>query len=173
MSNITATTADISWTGNSAAYALEYGTENFSAGTGTTIDNINISLTTLTGLIPDMEYSVYVRSKCSDAAYSVWSERISFRTATNGISGIKHTTSDINIYPNPAKDQATVSIIGINGEVALTIVDMSGRIVKESTVFCGGEECTATIELRDIPAGTYFVRAATESSNSVRRLVVK
>lgn len=174
VSDIRATSAFVSWTGDSPTYTMEYGIGNFNVGTGTTINNISNSYFTLTGLTPDEEYTVYIRANCSETAYSLWNERTTFRTAVNGIGPqIESPNSTLEIYPNPAKDKTTIGIIGINGEVTLTIVDMSGRIVKKTSIFCNGEGCSSNIEIHDLAAGTYFVRASANGVNAVRRLVVK
>ena len=174
VSNVTANSAYVTWTGNSPSYTIEYGIGNFNVGSGTTINNINYSFANLTDLTPNEEYTVYVRANCSETASSVWSERTEFRTATSGIGTLTESSNTaLQIYPNPAKDKTTINIAGIDGEVELTLVDMSGRIVKKTTAFCGGENCTATVELHDLAAGTYFVRASAQGTNAVRRLVVK
>ncbi len=174
VSNITSSSALLSWSGNSPAYTMEYSIGDFSVGGGTTIDNITTNQAALTGLTPDAEYVVYIRAKCSDATYSDWSERFSFRTSTIGIAspeGLSNPT--LEIFPNPAKEKTTISIVGIHGDVVLTVVDLNGRTVVETTAFCDDENCAATLELRDLPAGTYFVRAAGQGANVVRKLVVK
>ncbi len=174
VSSISATSALVSWSGDSQYYTIEYGIGNFTPGNGTTVDNINGNSITLNGLTPDVDYTLYIRAKCSETAYSVWSERTTFHTATSGI-GLQSESPNpaLDISPNPAKDKTTINIVGINGEVALTLVDMSGRIIKETTAFCGGDSCTATVELRHLAAGTYFVRASAQGINIVHKLVVK
>ena len=82
------------------------------------------------------------------------------------------SNGSMEIYPNPAKEMATIRIKGVQGEVLLTIVDMSGRTVKESVMKCNDNNSTA-IELRDLPSGTYFVRASADGINLIRKLVVK
>ena len=174
VSNVTANSAYVTWTGNSPSYTIEYGIGNFNIGSGTTISNINYCFANLTDLTPNEVYTVYVRANCSETAYSVWSERTEFHTTTSGIDQqIESSNPALEIFPNPAKDKTTINIVGINGEVELILVDMSGRIVKKTTALCGGDNCTATVELHDLAAGTYFVRASAPGTDIVRRLVVK
>lgn len=69
-SNITVTninyfTADVSWTttGDETSWSIEYGPAGFTPGTGT-IETATSSPFTLTGLVEDTEYDVYVTAVC-------------------------------------------------------------------------------------------------------------
>ena len=172
VSDVTATSALVSWTGDSPSYTIEYGIGNFNAGTGTTID-VDAPPFILTGLTPDKDYTLYVRANCTQFAHSVWSHQAAFRTAT-----LRSPNSDllssptVSLYPNPAKHSTTLSIHGITGELSLTIVDMNGRIVKETTLLCNHDDCSKTIELRDLPPGAYFLRLSSDKTNYILKLVV-
>ena len=102
---------------------------------------------------------------------SLWSDSVAFHTSRQGISQPTGNCK-LLIYPNPAKDKTTICITGIRGEVLLTIVDMNGRTVKEVVAECN-DNCSAVVELSDLPAATYFVHAAAEGTTIVRSLVVK
>jgi hypothetical protein len=69
VSNITATTADVSWTdtnGGGTTYDVEYGFEGFAPGTGngTVISGLSSTNTTISGLLEGNFYDVYVTSNC-------------------------------------------------------------------------------------------------------------
>ncbi len=83
-SNITATTADISWVlGDSTlSNAVEYGPSGFTQGTGTVIDNTT-SPTTITGLMPATAYDVYLIDTCAIAVGV--SNPVSFLTAFDNL----------------------------------------------------------------------------------------
>ena len=170
IADVTATSAFVSWTGNSPSYTIEYGIGNFTSGNGTRVTTEESQLL-LTGLTPDEDYTLYVRANCTEAAYSLWSDRMAFHTSIQGIA-LPNDNCELSIYPNPAKDRTTISITGIKGKVLLTIVDMTGRTVKEVVAECN-DDCSAVVELSNLPAATYFVRAAAEGTTIIRRLVVK
>jgi hypothetical protein len=73
-SNITSSSADLSWTGNAAQYTLEYGSSGFTPGAGTTVSVTGNSYS-LGNLDPNNTYDYYVRSICSpgldSSAYSI------------------------------------------------------------------------------------------------------
>lgn len=77
VANLTATTADISWTaGGSAAWIVEYGPSGFtpgSAGADTTFITVNNNPLSLTGLSSGTDYDFYVRAFCApgDSSFNI------------------------------------------------------------------------------------------------------
>lgn len=82
--NVTATSADLSWTENNSAttWQIEYGPSGFSLGNGNktivTSNPFNLS-----GLNPVTEYDWYVRAICGVGDTSLWSVSATFTTACN------------------------------------------------------------------------------------------
>ncbi len=170
VSNVTAHTAVVSWTGTAQSYRVTYGYEGF--GTGNEIASIPVSgtTTTLTGLESGETYDVYVYAVCETGIESNASTKQTFETDLEGIS-----TADgmnVSIYPNPTTDATTIALSGVNGEVSITIVDMNGRIVKSDSMSCEGD-CTKRMEVNGLAQGAYFVRINGEGLNMVKKLVVK
>ena len=65
VTNITPTTADVSWNMSFGAigYNVEYGEAGFALGTGTIV-NSTMPNTTITGLMPETSYEFYVHADC-------------------------------------------------------------------------------------------------------------
>lgn len=80
VSNITLTTADLSWveTGDAAAWNIEYGIEGFVLGEGTSV-KVTENPYTLTGLLAGMFYDFYVQADCGDGT-AEWTGPVSFAT---------------------------------------------------------------------------------------------
>ena len=80
-SNITSSSADVSWTagGTETSWNVEYGAAGFTLGTGT---NTNVTATTysMTGLTPSSDYDVYVQAVCSPTEQSFWVGPLSIST---------------------------------------------------------------------------------------------
>jgi len=76
-------TAEIFWTmdENTAAtsWEVQYGLAGFELGTGNIVQ-VDTSFVQLTGLTPDTEHDVYVRSYCGNVDFSRWTVPISFTT---------------------------------------------------------------------------------------------
>ena len=60
----------------------------------------------------------------------------------------------------------------MNGDVAITVVDMNGRVVMSDSMSCEGD-CVKTMEVSGLAQGAYFVRINGENVNMVKKLVVK
>ncbi len=77
------------------------------------------------------------------------------------IGGIENyqACSDFSIYPNPISDQVNINIICfIWGLSRIDIFDLQGRPVYSDIVFCDEGENTFTIDLQNLPQGTYIVK---------------
>ena len=166
-----ATTATVSWTSTGASqYVVSYGERGFLVNDGTTVTATGTSIE-LTGLSAENDYDVYVRAMCEQGVYSTWSTVAQFSTpAAQGIATVDGI--GLSIYPNPTTSATTIALSGVNGEVAITIVDMNGRVVKSDSMSCEGD-CTKTMEVSGLAQGAYFVRISGENVNMVKKLVVK
>lgn len=81
LSNLTATSVDLSWIENGSAtqWKIEYGLAGYSPGSGNSIiiDSTNYQLT---GLLPGTCYDIYLKAICNSSDESGWSEKKFFCT---------------------------------------------------------------------------------------------
>ncbi len=78
ISNVTATTADVSWTtGGATNWTIEYGPAGFTLGNGTRISTAT-NPTTIMGLSPATSYDIYVRDSCAPTDLSLWTGPVAF-----------------------------------------------------------------------------------------------
>ncbi len=65
------------------------------------------------------------------------------------------------IYPNPAKDRATVTWVnyldGFEGQVTLLIADATGKVVSQETAYMRSGSSAKEITVEQLPAGHYMV----------------
>ena len=171
VSNVTNSSATVTWNGTAQSYDIEYGDHGFGQGQGTKVNGITAQTYTLQGLDPEAQYDVYVRANCDANNASDWSPVVSFTTtAGEGIN-----TADgmnVTIFPNPTSTSTTISLSGVSGDVQISIVDMNGRTVMNETMSCDGS-CTKQMEVSGLASGAYFVRVSGEGVNMVKKLVVK
>lgn len=76
-----------------------------------------------------------------------------------GVNETAQSMSGLKVYPNPAADQLTVEC---NGEVVLT--DLSGRVARRIV-----SDGRATIDLTDLPKGSYIVRCGNMARSIVKK----
>jgi hypothetical protein len=82
---------------------------------------------------------------------------IGVKTFAAAEAGILETnTVEANVYPNPAKDQVIVSIKGYTGDAAMTVTDLAGKTVMNTTVTtdANGKVKVNTAELNN---GMYII----------------
>jgi len=94
-------------------------------------------------------------------------------SSTAGVNNVS-AASSIDLFPNPAKDMATLQFnLATAGNVQVTVVDVVGRTV--STVINGNMNAGAQklqINTSALAAGVYTVKIATENGISTERLSV-
>ncbi len=79
---------------------------------------------------------------------------------------------EVRMYlaPNPATSQVALNIKGVSGMVNCNVIDMSGRVVYNREI---NAENANTIDLRNVPAGAYFVRITNDTFSKVEKLIVR
>ena len=112
-----------------------------------------------------------------DATKSVMQSILAFPTSS-GVSHVSVSTlsnvDGIVLYPNPAKEEATVSFnLHADGNVNVKVIDYSGRTVSD---VMNGELKTGTqnvtVRTANIPAGDYLVLISTEGGSNIQRFSV-
>jgi len=84
------------------------------------------------------------------------------------------------IYPNPIRSEATIAVNlpeGSDEEVAITIIDINGRHIRNWLLFGRKRSIQLTWDMRDqksnpVPSGVYFIKAQTGQLNAVQKLSI-
>ena len=172
--NITSSSATIAWTApaGQTKWELSYGMQGVDEEHGTIVVVENNPTYTIEGLEEDMAYDVYVRAVCQEGIYGSWSTKLQFTTRPVSINTVANDNVNVNIYPNPANTEATISVEGINGKVEFAIADMNGRMIVTETINCDGQ-LVKTIDVSNLAKGAYFVHIYNDNFNTTRKLIVK
>ncbi len=112
-SNITSSSADLSWTSGGSgesSWEVEYGTDGFTQGTGTTVSPAT-NPQSISGLIASEDYDYYVRANCGGGDFSEWAGPYSFTTACNAISSFP-AFEDFEANNNCLDSQVTTGTTG-------------------------------------------------------------
>ncbi len=78
VSDITETSAVLSWSGDAYEYIVEYGYADFAKGQGDFVSGINDNNVLLSELIPEVDYTAYIITKCG--GMNLYSDPIYFTT---------------------------------------------------------------------------------------------
>lgn len=168
VSNITQTSAVVTWQSSTETCTVEYGPHNFRTGQGTLVSGVSGGRINIGNLTPGVYYDVNVRSNCGNGVSSRWTT-VTFQTDANGITTGGDEPS-IVISPNPASHSATLSISGVSGHIEVDVCDLGGRIVYSHSLDCGGD-CQVRLNVKDLKPGSYFVRVKSKGVNIVKKLV--
>ncbi len=91
-----------------------------------------------------------------------------------GVKNVVPTSENISVYPNPAKDEATLSFsLTDNSDVQVQVVDVTGRVmntVANEKLDAGTH--TFTLNTASYAAGVYNVMIHTEGGTTTERLTV-
>ncbi|MDO4217361.1 MAG: fibronectin type III domain-containing protein [Bacteroidales bacterium] len=172
-SNVTGTTANITWTAgdnNTGNWEISWNYQG--AGMTNLLGTATVTSATydITGLTANTPYEVFVRAICAEGYTSDYATT-TFTTQNVGIARVEEGMS-LSIFPNPATGNTTVTLSGVNGNVTISVIDMSGRTVQTSTMECDGD-CEKSISVDNLAAGAYFVRVYGDNVNTVKKLIVK
>ncbi|MFV0500361.1 MAG: fibronectin type III domain-containing protein, partial [Bacteroidales bacterium] len=76
----------------------------------------------------------------------------------SSINPIDTDNLNVNLYPNPASSEATLSIKGINGKVKISITDVQGRSISTIERESSNGEVNHSINLEAYAKGVYYIR---------------
>jgi predicted RecA/RadA family phage recombinase len=90
--------------------------------------------------------------------------------ASNNTSGIKSILeNEINLFPNPANEQITVSIPTFKTGTAISIYSIEGKLVKQVKM----ESNLTIVATNDLASGLYIVKLNNEKATVSKKLVVE
>ena len=110
-------------------------------------------------------YRAYITNEAGTAYGSV--ETFTLSSLAEEIAG----TINATIYPNPAQDNATMEIVGLDQDAKIVISDLQGRILSQEAISAG--ETRYTINVSNMASGVYYIRIVTDKAVSAQKLIVE
>ena len=92
-----------------------------------------------------------------------------FFKQNNAIDPVASRVS-MKLQPNPASSNVYVSLKGVTGNVNMSLLDMSGRVVTTSQF---NAENGANINVSNLAKGAYFVRITNNNFTKIEKLIVR
>lgn len=168
-SNITETTADLSWSGVTNAtegYLISVYLEGDDPSVDPSVYSNNIAsgetADTVDGLSPNTAYDAYVISNCAGGIISN-AATVTFSTLL--LSSEDNAPVMVSIFPNPT--EGIVTIISENNIQNIGISDINGRWLQYQTTSC--QECN--LDLSNFTSGVYFMVVNSEDNTTVYKIL--
>ena len=179
LDRVTNVSATLSWDalGENVVYLFEYGELGaFSDETGMVDIYEYLQVETeiaITDLAPSTKYEARVTTLCINEE-GIASDVITFETLATAPEGIEEADGQyqFTIYPNPTSGTTTIKLSGIAGEVAVSVIDINGKIITTEHIECA-EDCEKRVDVTNLPQGTYFVQVVSNEINKVKKLNVR
>ena len=133
------------------------------AATGTTLTATVNNLTAETAY----EYKAFATT----ASGTFEGQVMNFTTlAASGLADIESGISAI-VYPNPAKDKATLRLSGLTTTAKVIISDLQGRIIQTDEIQAGVE--TYELNTSNYASGVYYIRIVSGDKVNTQKLIVE
>jgi hypothetical protein len=164
-SNITTSSADISWTSDDSSFNVEV--VDVTAGgtaTGTATYTGVTSPYSLSGLDSNTEYEVYVQTDCGSGETSVWAGPVSFTTEPAPI--VPNYTNDFATFPGEFWTEGEGALAaGPSGSTSAWLADGFGnsgftgaaRVNVYYSSFSGGNDDWLISPMFDLSSGTHYL----------------
>ena len=82
------------------------------------------------------------------------------------VSDLGKAPLELEVFPNPTSDQVTISMAGTTGPVEVKLYAADGRLVRAERL----NELRPIIDLSELPAATYLLRAETNDRIGIRSI---
>ena len=134
------------------------------AATGT---NLSATVNNLTA-----ETAYEYKAFATTASSTVEGEVINFTTlAASGLADAESGAIKAIIYPNPAKDKATLSLTGLTANAKIIVSDLQGRIIQTEDLQAGTE--TYELNTSNYASGVYYIRILCGNNSNTQKLVIE
>ena len=164
-SNVTNTTATVTWEGSADSWSVEYGEAGFTQGSGTTVP-AQTNTYTFTDLTPNTAYDVYIRANCADDNFSEW---VHGNFTTGGTAVSENGNVRLTIAPNPTNGLVRCTLNSNLSNARLQVLDVYGKLLMETTV--SGQ--TTELNFSDKASGVYFLRVIDGNSVVTTQKVIR
>ena len=134
------------------------------AATGT---NLSATVNNLTA-----ETAYEYKAFATTASSTVEGEVINFTTlAASGLADAESGAIKAMIYPNPAKDKATLSLTGLTANAKIIVSDLQGRIIQTEDLQAGSE--TYELNTSNYASGVYYIRILCGNNSNTQKLIIE
>lgn len=124
----------------------------------------------LNNLIPQTEYTIYIRKICDYGYYSEW-DSITFTTLNNSnLNVLSKEKISFMLYPNPANSYVYLLIEGESKYFNVEINNINSKKILTTSIFSNIE---SKIDISNLPMGLYFIRVFNNEFSKVDKLIIR
>ena len=98
-------------------------------------------------------------------------DNISITLAASGLADAESGAIKAMIYPNPAKDKATLSLSGLTANAKIIVSDLQGRIIQTEYLQAGTE--TYELNTSNYASGVYYIRILCGNNSNTQKLIIE
>ncbi|MFV0501643.1 MAG: choice-of-anchor J domain-containing protein [Bacteroidales bacterium] len=150
-------------------FEYKYDTSSWTNAIDLTASGSTSISATATGLIIA---NYHVRAYAETNSGKTYGDVLDF-VITSSIDDINKDNLNVNLYPNPASNNTTLSIKGVNGKVKMSITDVQGRSVSTIERESSNGEVKHSINLEAYAKGVYYIRIQSSNSIKTQKLIVQ
>ena len=85
----------------------------------------------------------------------------------------KDVEADANLFPNPAQNNVTLTVKGMEGNAQIRITDVTGKVVYSENVEVSVMGSSFDMNVADYAKGVYMVSIVSDNASVLKKLVIK
>ena len=114
---------------------------------------------------------VWVNDGSNGSSHGAIIDNISITLAASGLADAESGAIKAMIYPNPAKDKATLSLTGLTANANIIVSDLQGRIIQTEDLQAGTE--TYELNTSNYASGVYYIRILCGNNVNTQKLIIE
>ena len=114
---------------------------------------------------------VWVNDGSNGSSHGAIIDNISITLAASGLADAESGAIKAMIYPNPAKDKATLSLTGLTANAKIIVSDLQGRIIQTEDLQAGTE--TYELNTSNYASGVYYIRILCGNNVNTQKLIIE
>ena len=114
---------------------------------------------------------VWVNDGSNGSSHGAIIDNISITLAATGLADAESGAIKAMIYPNPAKDKATLSLTGLTANAKIIVSDIQGRIIQTEDLQAGTE--TYELNTSNYASGVYYIRILCGNNSNTQKLIIE
>jgi len=156
---------------NIIEWQIEWDTSGFVLGTGHQTSTYHYTYS-FTGINANTNYEFYMKAVClSFGGTSIWIGPIQFTTLDASINN-PDKNSILEILPNPNNGLFNIRILSDMGNVALSILNIHGKVVYEKQLYNVKRGSVTEINLRNMAVGIYYLNINDGKAIIYKKLII-